>query len=253
MGFWAAISAAANPIAGAAAANQQGIAAGNQINTSNMLDAVQLYRQQAQDALTRQTQQANLGKIGADTDEAKARAAALAAPPPKGNITLGPGQNSYGPNGQLLVQGPPVREDPAVAATNRQAAALAAQAARQDAQIAAQSGNQVRAAAAKEYTDALTGYQQVAAANPSIKAPITTGLTSWATGAKDTYNTNEAQARERVKSAWQSYKAAGGNPADMPSLGLVSPPSAGAPAAVGAKPTAKDIVRAALNGQPLPQ
>lgn len=63
----AALSGAAMPIVGAAGANQAGIAAGNQLNVNNLMDAAQLYRQQAQDALAKQTQQANIAHLGAET------------------------------------------------------------------------------------------------------------------------------------------------------------------------------------------
>lgn len=133
------LSGAASALTNAAGGNQAGIAAGNQLNQSNMMDALQLYRQQAQDQLAKQTQQANLAKIGADTSEANARASALLAPPvkpkesymvpgvglghyedqpdgsrkfvvdqaePTPSVKLGPGENDYNPDGSLKVKGP---------------------------------------------------------------------------------------------------------------------------------------------------
>ena len=117
--------------------------------------------------------------------------------------------------------------------------------------LTATAANQDRQAKAREYTDALTGYQQVAGANPAIKSPVSTALLGWATGAPGEYATNKAQAANRVKAAWQSYKDAGGAPADVPELGLVSAKTVTVP--TGTKPTAKSIVNAAINGQPLPE
>ena len=251
MNFANALSGAASALTNAEGGTQQGIQQGNQINQGNLLDAVQLYRQQAQDQLAKQTQQANLLKIGADTDEAKARAAAIASPPPKGSVTLGPGQNLYGNNGDLLTAGPAAREDPSVARERIAAAGVAAHDAAQQSALAATSANQDRQAKAREYTDALSGYQAVSAANPAIKSPLSTKILGGFTGVPDEYAANKAQAVNRVKAAWQSYKDAGGAPSDVPELGLVSAKTATVP--TGTKPTAKSIVNAAMNGQPLPE
>ena len=93
MNFANMLSGAAGALTNAAAGNQQGIQQGNQINQGNLMDQLALYRQQAQDAITKQTQQANLAKIGADTEELKARTNALNNPPIKQKeaYTLAPG------------------------------------------------------------------------------------------------------------------------------------------------------------------
>ena len=92
-GLWGALSSAATPLATAAGANQEGIQQGNEINTNNLLDTVKLYQQQAAAQLAKQTQQANLLKIGADTNEANARASALSAPPPRDKPEIHQGED----------------------------------------------------------------------------------------------------------------------------------------------------------------
>jgi len=245
-----ALSGAASALTNAAGGNQAGIAQGNQISQGNMLDALQLARQQAQDQLARQSAQSRMSLEAAQANEAGARAKAVLAPPPKGSVIVGPNQQAIDTaTGQAIATGPS-RVDPAVEASTRNAASLAAHDAAQQNQIAATAKNAATQAAAKEYTDALTGYQQVEAANPSIKSPLATKLTGWATGAPEAFSANETQAKARVKAAWQAYKAAGGTPGDIPELGLVSTPGA-APAPAGTQPSAKAIVHAAIHGQPL--
>ena len=222
MNFANALSGAASALTNAASGNQQGIQAGNQINQGNLLDAVQLYRQQAQDQLAKQTQQANLLKIGADTDEAKARAAAIASPPPKGSVTLGPGQNLYGNNGDLLTAGPAAREDPSVARERIAAAGVAAHDTAQQNLFAQQSKQAGLAQTAKEYTDAQAGLQQVEAKKPSLAHPILTHVPFIGSSMNDEFSTNEQTAKDRLKAAWQAYKDAGGNPPDLPSAGITS-------------------------------
>lgn len=229
MNFGNFASGLSDALVSAQGGNQAGIAAGNQINTNNLTDAIQLYRQQAQDQLAKQTQQANLGKIAADTSEANARATALNAPPPKGSVTLGPGQNLYGNNGTLLTAGPAAREDPAVAAAARNAASLAAHDTAQQNLFGQQSKQSALAQTAKEYTDAQAGLQQVEAKNPKITSPLTTKLFGGFTGSTGEFQQNESDAKSRLKAAWQAYKDAGGNPPDIPSAGLVSDPYATTP------------------------
>lgn len=235
------LSGAANALTNAAGGNQAGLVQGNQINQSNLLDALQLARQQAMDQLNRQKAESDIALQGAQKNEAEARTTATLNPPvrPKETVTVGPNQQAVDPaTGKVIFSGP-TKVDPAVAAANRTAETIAAQGVQQD-----------KNAAAREFTDALTNYQQTRTKNPALTAPLATKLTGWLTGAPQTFQQNENEAEARVKAAWQTYKNAGGNPADIPELGLISNPSGTTP--TGTKPTAKDIVHAAINGQPLP-
>ena len=231
MNFGNAASGLATALSTAAAGNQQGIAAGNQENTGNLLDTVKLYQQKAAQQLATQKAQSEMALQGAQKSEADARAAAIAAPPPKGSITLGPGQNAYGPDGSTLVQGPAAREDPSVVRERIAAAGVAAHDTAQQNALTATAANQDRQAKAREYTDALGGYQQVEAKNPALTSPLTTKLLGGFTGSRDAFAENETQAKARLKSAWQAYKDSGGNPPDLPSAGLVSDPYAVTPKA----------------------
>lgn len=131
----AALSAAAMPIVGAAGANQQGINAGNQQNTANLMDQVKLYQSIAAQQLAKQEAASKIGLEGAQTTEATARANSLTNPQAKPREAytvpgvglghydlnnkfvidqpeaakgekLGPGENEYNADGSVKIKGP---------------------------------------------------------------------------------------------------------------------------------------------------
>lgn len=100
------LSGAASALTNAAGGNQAGQLQGTEMNQGNVLTALQLARQQAQDQLARQSAQSRMALEAAQGNEAGARAQALLNPPAKPKesyVVPGVGLGHYDETGKFVV------------------------------------------------------------------------------------------------------------------------------------------------------